>query len=104
MALAVIKTGGKQYIVSPGQKLEIELLKGKKEGDRIDFEEVLLREKDGKVEIGQPYLNGVKVTAKVIAVGRGKKITILKYKSKTRYKLKKGHRQSFMRVEIEKIS
>jgi len=100
--LAVIKTGGKQYLVSPGQKIKIEKIEAK-EGKEITFKDVLLVEKGRKLEIGTPFVKGVKVIGKVVSQGKDKKVTILKYKSKTRYKVKKGHRQPFTEVEITKI-
>jgi large subunit ribosomal protein L21 len=101
--IAVIRTGGKQYLVSPGQKIKIEKIKGKKEGQEIVFEEVLLLEKNKKLEIGEPFLEGVKVIGKILKEGKSKKVVVFKYKSKTRYKVKKGHRQPFLEVEIIKI-
>ena len=100
--LAVIKTGGKQYLVSPGQKVKIEKI-NKKIGEEISFPEVLLLEKQKHLEIGAPLIKGAKVTGKVISHGKGKKLIIFKYKAKTRYKVKKGHRQPFTEVEITKI-
>jgi len=100
--LAVIKTGGKQYLVSPGQKIKIEKI-DVKEGKEVTFKEVLLLEKQRKLEIGTPLVKGAKVIGKVLKQGKGKKIIIFKYKSKTRYKVKKGHRQLFTEVEITKI-
>lgn len=100
--LAVIKTGGKQYLVSPGQKIKIDKI-NKKEGSEIIFDEVLLLEKGNKVEIGNPLVKGVKVIGKIIGHGKGKKVIIFKYRAKTRYKVKKGHRQPFTEVEITKI-
>ena len=100
--LAVIKTGGKQYIVTPGQKIKIEKL-DKKEGSEVIFGEVLLLEKGKKVEIGEPLAKGAKVVGKILAHGKGKKVIIFKYKPKKRYKKKTGHRQSFTEVEILKI-
>jgi large subunit ribosomal protein L21 len=100
--LAVIETGGKQYLVEPGKRINIENVE-KKEGEEIEFSKVLLVEKDGELKIGNPYVEGVKVVGKVIKQGKQKKITILKYRRKTRYKVKKGHRQPFTRVEILKI-
>jgi len=97
--LAVIKTGGKQYLVSPGDKIEVEKLDKDKE---VIFDQVLLVEKNKKLEIGKPLVKA-KVTAKVLEQGKGKKVTILKYKAKTRYKVKKGHRQPFTSVEITGI-
>ncbi|MDI6591906.1 MAG: 50S ribosomal protein L21 [Patescibacteria group bacterium] len=100
--LAVIRTGGKQYLVTPGQKIKIEKIE-KKEGSEIIFPEVLLLEKAKKIEIGTPLIKGVKVTGKIIRHGKSKKVIVFKYKSKIRYKVKKGHRQPFTEVEILKI-
>ena len=100
--LAVIKTGGKQYLVSPGQKIKIEKI-DTKEGKEITFKEVLLLEKQNKIEIGTPLIKEVKVIGKVLRQGKGKKMIIFKYRPKKRYKLKKGHRQPFTEVEITKI-
>jgi len=104
MPLAIIKTGGKQYIVSPGDEIKIEKIKDKSQDDEIVFDEVLLIKKQKKLEIGTPFVKGAKVTGKILEEGRGKKITILKYKPKTRYKVKKGHRQAFIKIKILKIS
>jgi large subunit ribosomal protein L21 len=101
--LAVIKTGGKQYIVTPGQKLKIEKLEGEA-GSAIKFEEVLLVESDDKkVEIGEPTVKGAIVAAKIVAQTKGPKVIAYKYKAKKRYHLKKGHRQQLTEVEITGI-
>ena len=100
--LAVIKTGGKQYIVSPGQKIKIEKIE-KKEGSEVAFADVLLVEKNKKVEIGMPRLKGIEVLAKILKHGKAKKVIAFKYKAKKRYKVKKGHRQPFTEVEITKV-
>jgi len=100
--LAVIKTGGKQYLVKPGEKIKIEKIKGK-ESKEITFKEVLLVEKNKKMEIGTPLVKGAKVTGKILSQGKGKKVIVFKYKPKTRYKKKAGHRQLFTEVEITKI-
>jgi large subunit ribosomal protein L21 len=100
--LAIIKTGGKQYIVSPGQKIKIEKI-NKKEGDEIVFNEVLLVEKGKKIEIGTPLVKGAKVIGKILSQGKAKKVIVFKYKPKTRYKKKTGHRQSYTEVEIKSI-
>jgi len=100
--LAVIKTGGKQYIVEPGKKIKIEKLP-QAEGKEVVFNEVLLVEDKKKVEIGNPFVKGVKVNAKVLTQGRAKKVIIFKFKAKKRQKTKRGHRQSFTEVEITKI-
>jgi len=89
-------------LVSPGDKIKIEKLEAK-EGEEITFPEVLLLEKSNKIEIGTPLLEGVKVTAKVLRQDKAKKIIVFKYKAKTRYHVKKGHRQAFTEVEILKM-
>ena len=112
--LAVIQTGGKQYLVSPDDKIKVEKLDpegkpsasygaGKKEGQEVVFDQVLLLEKNKKVEIGTPFLKEVKVIGKVLKQGKGKKVIAFKYKAKTRYHKKKGHRQPFTEVEILNI-
>ena len=100
---AVIRTGGKQYLVSPGDKIKIEKL-DKEEGKEITFTDVLLLEKGSKLEIGNPKVKGAKVVGKILKQGKGKKVIIFKYKPKTRSKVKKGHRQPFTEIEILKIS
>lgn len=100
---AVIKTGGKQYRVSPGMKLKIEKLAAKDTG-AVDFDNVLLVADGGKVEIGKPLVKGAKVSAKIIKQARERKKIVFKYHAKSRYHKKKGHRQHFTEVEIAKIS
>ena len=100
--LAVIKTGGKQYLVSPGSKINIEKI-NKKEGEEVSFSDVLLLEKNKKVEVGSPTVKGAKVVAKVLKQDRGEKVIIFKYKPKKRYQRKKGHRQSYTQIEITAI-
>lgn len=101
--LAVIKTGGKQYKVAPGDKILVEKIEGK-EGDSITFPEVLLLEKDKKVEIGKPMLKDAKVTGKILGQEKGDKIIIFKYKPKKRFQQKKGHRQMLTQIEITGIT
>jgi large subunit ribosomal protein L21 len=101
--LAVIKTGGKQYKVSPGQKIKIEKIETPV-GQEVVFDEVLLIENDGKVEVGQPKLERAKVSGVVLKQDRDDKVVIFKYKSKKRYKVKRGHRQFYTEVEIKSIS
>lgn len=98
---AVIETGGKQYLVSPKQKIEIEKIAAE-EGTEAIFDRVLLiAEDEGEnVKIGTPYLEGAAVEARVIKQGRAKKIKMLRYKSKTGRRRRKGHRQPFTEVEI----
>lgn len=111
---AVIKTGGKQYIVVTGQKLRIEKIavsggsefnhgRDAKVGEKITFDEVLLVVNGDKVEIGTPHVKGAKVEAEVLGQGRDKKKIVFKYHAKARYRKKKGHRQLFTEVEIKKV-
>lgn len=100
--LAVIKTGGKQYLVSPKQKIKIETI-DKKEGSEIAFNEVLLLEKNKKIEIGNPVLKEVRVLGKVLKQGKNKKVVVFKFEQTNRYHVKKGHRQPFTEVEITDI-
>ena len=96
--LAIIKTGGKQYIVKPGDKLKVEKI-DKKEGGEVIFSDVLLIEKDKKIEIGTPLLKA-EVKAKILSHGKGDKIIIFKYKAKKRESKKTGHRQPYTEIEI----
>lgn len=86
-------------MVSPGDKIKVEKLDAQ-EGKEVTFSEVLMLDKNKKVELGAPMVKGAKVTAKVLGDGKGKKLIIFKYKSKKRYKRKIGHRQQFTEVEI----
>lgn len=97
--LAIIKTGGKQYKVSKGNKIKIEKLNAK-EGDQVVFDNVLLVENNKKIEIGRPLIKNAQVMGKVLKQGRAKKVEIVKHKAKKRYNLKKGHRQYYTEIEI----
>lgn len=99
---AVIKTGGKQYVVEPGKKLKIEKIKGEV-NDSVNFDNVLLLADDKDVKIGAPVLKDALVEAKILKQAKAKKVVVSKYKSKTRYFKTKGHRQMFTEVEITKI-
>ena len=100
--LAVIKTGGKQYRVSPKDKLKIEKL-DIEEGKDVVFDNVLLIENGKDVIVGEPLIKGATVTGKVLKQAKGDKVMTFKKKPKKRYTLKKGHRQSFTEVEIVDI-
>lgn len=102
MKTAVIKSGGKQYIVSENDKIKVEKIINAKDGDKIEFETLLIVDED-KADIGAPLAKS-KVSAKIIRQGRSKKVTGVKYKPKTRNAKKYGHRQHFTEVEITKIS
>ena len=103
--IAIIKTGGKQYKVKEGDKIDIERLEGK-EGKKIDFKDVLLvADENGKeVEIGNPILKGKKVTGAIEKQFRDDKITVIKFKAKSKYRRKLGHRQHKSLVKIESIA
>lgn len=100
--LAVIKTGGKQYRVSPKDKLKIEKL-DIEEGKDVVFSDVLLIEDGKDLVLGEPMIKGATVTGKVVKQDRHDKVMTFKYKSKKRYKVKKGHRQAYTEVEIMEI-
>jgi large subunit ribosomal protein L21 len=100
---AVIKTGGKQYIAEEGKTLTIEKITGEyKVGDKVNFEEVLMQVSGEKVEIGTPTLKS-KVVAEIVEIDRADKVDVVKYKQKSRYYKRKGHRQPFFKVKITKI-
>lgn len=98
---AIIKTGGKQYVVEEGKIISIEKL-DVEEGAEVTFDEVLLVSGDD-VKIGAPNVAGAKVTGKVLEQGKERKIRIFKYKAKSNYRRRQGHRQPFTKVKIEKI-
>ena len=102
---AIIKTGGKQYKVNEGETIKIEKITGKA-GDKVDFKEVLLlADEEGKdVKVGKPNVDGAKVEAEVIEQGRARKVRVIKYKPKSRYRKRAGHRQMFTKVKIGAIS
>lgn len=101
--IAVIKTGGKQYKVKEGDTIKIEKI-DKKAGSKVKFDTLLVATTDGKeVGIGKPDL-GQKVSGEVVEQGRDKKIKVIKYKNKTRYKRNIGHRQSFTKIKITQIA
>ncbi len=99
---AIIKTGGKQYRVEEGRIVKIEKLPVN-ENETVEFEQVLSVVDGDNTKIGQPYVEGAKVTGKVIEQGKDKKIIVFKYKPKKRYRRKTGHRQPYTRVMVEKI-
>lgn len=99
---AIIETGGKQYRVEEGSILDVEMLPAEV-GSEVGFDRVLAVKKESRLEVGQPYLNGALVRAKVLDHGKGKKIIVFKYKAKKNYRRKQGHRQPYTRVLIEKI-
>jgi large subunit ribosomal protein L21 len=99
---AVIETGGKQYRVSPGQTVEVELLPAEP-GSSIALDRVLLVSADGQTLVGQPTVAGAKVVGTIAREGRGEKIIVFKYKSKKRYRRTQGHRQDYTYLTITDI-
>ena len=114
MTFAVIQTGGKQYKVAVGDVLKIEKLAQEQKpneaalvhdvGAKVSFDQVMLVDDGSSTKIGAPYLAGAKVTASVVANDRHKKVMVVKYRPKSRYFKKNGHRQPFTEVKIESIS
>lgn len=103
MKFAIIETGGKQYKIEPGQDLRVEKLEATKPGEKIVFDKVLLISDEGKVEIGTPYIEGATVECDFVETGKAKKVIVIKYKQKSRYFKKRGHRQPFTAVTVKKI-
>ncbi len=111
MEFAVIQTGGKQYKVSKGSLVSIEKIKGPaspvgreyKKGDKLFFDKVLLVDDGKDTTIGTPYIVGAKVNAEIVEIGRARKILVVKYKQKSRYLRRAGHRQPFFKVKITSI-
>jgi len=100
---AVVKTGGKQYKVEEGKKIRVEKIEGKIDKE-IDLGQVLVIFDGQKLICGNPTIKHAKIKAKIIDQARGQKVMVIKYKSKKRYRRKKGHRQNFTTLEIKKIS
>ena len=99
---AIVETCGKQYKVAQGDVVFFEKLETE-EGKKITFDKVVLVSDEGKIEVGNPYVKGVKVEGKVVAHGKGKKIIVYKYKAKKNYRRTQGHRQPYTKVEITAI-
>ena len=100
---AIIESCGKQYKVTEGDVVFFEKLDAE-EGKKVTFDKVVLVSDDKKVEVGAPYVKGIKVEGKVVEHGKGKKIVVYKYKAKKNYRRTQGHRQPFTKVEITKIA
>ena len=107
MEFAVIQTGGKQYKVSKGAVFSIEKVINKgeeyKKGDKLSFDKVLLVDDGKNVTVGTPYITGAKVDAEIVEIGRARKVLVVKYKQKSRYLRRNGHRQPFFKVKIAEI-
>ena len=103
MTYAVIRTGGKQYRVAPGDPLRVERLAGEA-GTPVEFTEVLLTAADGTVRIGTPLIEGVCVRGQILAQGRSRKILVFKKKRRKNYRRRRGHRQSITTVRVTEIA
>ena len=99
---AIIESCGRQYKVAEGDVVFFEKLEAE-EGKKITFDNVILVSEDGKVQVGNPYVKGVKVEGKVVSHGKAKKIIVFKMKPKKNYRRKQGHRQPYTKVEITGI-
>ena len=99
---AIIQSGGKQYRIMEGEKVKVESLSGNAD-DQVTVGEVLLVNDGERTLVGTPYVEGASVTGRIVAHGRARKVTVFKYKRRKDSKKKKGHRQSFTELVIEKI-
>ena len=99
---AIIETGGKQYPVSPGQRIKVERLDGEVGGE-VELDRVLLISDDESTTVGTPTVEGAKVTGKIVAQGRAKKLIVYKMKRRKKYRRKQGHRQYFTEIEVTDI-
>ena len=99
----VVEIGGKQYFVEPGLELIHEVIPGVQVGERVTFDRVLFLRNGEKIEVGQPYLPGVRVVGEIQEVGKLPKVIIFKFMPKKGYRRKRGHRQPFMRTRIVAI-
>ena len=99
---AIIESCGKQYKVAEGDVVFFEKLDAE-EGKKVTFDNVILVSEEGKVQVGNPYVKGVKVEGKVVSHGKAKKIIVFKMKPKKNYRRKQGHRQPYTKVEITSI-
>ncbi|MBI4252883.1 50S ribosomal protein L21 [Candidatus Uhrbacteria bacterium] len=102
--IAVIKTGGKQYLVREGDEIKVEKVSGEKDAS-LSFEVLFVSDENGEnMKLGTPTLPGIAVHATVLEHGRGKKVAIIKFKRKVRYRRKTGHRQPYSKVKIAKVA
>ena len=99
---AVIKTGGKQYPVAPGDEVKVEKLTGEV-GDSIVFDKVLLTSDGENVNIGKPYLENTKVVGSIMRHDKNRKIVVFKYRKRKGYRKKQGHRQEFTQIRVDQI-
>jgi large subunit ribosomal protein L21 len=104
MAFAIVETGGKQYRVAEGQVFSTEKLAGHQAGDTVVFDKVLVIDTGTTTKVGTPYIEGATVEVVLTTEGKGKKIIVQKFKSKSRYKRRLGHRQPFAKLTVKKVS
>ena len=102
--IAIIETGGKQYVVTADSVIDVELIKGaENKGDKVVFDKVLLTDDGSKTAVGAPYIKGAEVKAELVENGRAQKVTVIRYRQKSRYSKKRGHRQPFAKVRITSL-
>lgn len=101
--IAVIETGGKQYTVSVGDEIEVEQFPDAAEGTSVTFDKVLLVDNGSDTTIGTPYIDGAHVKGTVQAVGRGRKVNVIRFRAKSRHRRQYGHRQAYARVKIDAL-
>ncbi len=102
--LAVIESGGKQYLVKAGDTIEVELLGDYKAGDKLEFDRVLMTDNGQETTIGEPYIEGAKVEAEFVGNIKGKKLTIIRFEAKSNRSRKLGHRQKHSQVKINSLA
>lgn len=102
MKYAIVESGGKQYRAVEGETIEVDLLP-LEAGNAVELDQVLLVAQDGNVNIGKPTVNGATVKATVVAHVQARKVLVFKYKTRVRYRRKKGHRQHYTRLQINEI-
>ncbi len=100
---AIVETGGKQYRVTPGDVLKVELLQTE-EGEKVSFDKVLLVADDNGITVGEPFVTGATVEATVKEHGKAAKVLVFKYKSKKNYRRLRGHRQRYTQIVIDSIN
>jgi large subunit ribosomal protein L21 len=98
--IAIIETGGKQYVVTDGSVLTVEKITGSSKGSKVSFDKVLLVDDGSKITVGAPHISGAKVSAEIMEEGKADKVRVIRYRQKSRYFKKKGHRQPYAKIKI----
>jgi len=104
MKYAIAQTSGKQFLLKPGEWYDIDFIKNGEVGDYLSFNKILFFRKENQIQLGHPFLLNSQIPAKIIQQVKGRKITVLKTKPKKKYTRTRGHRQSYTRVQIEKLN